>query len=211
MFVTRSLLPVSLLCIGLFFAACNHGPDHGAWNYAQAQNNLEALDSFMITYPASGYISDAQARKEQLTWQLAEHKRREFGLKKYLAQYPSGEYQAEAQALLDTLTPNPIDLKIMGSTRFVGLIDYGAKQLKVISMRFTKLQHQDDTTRFSATINTEKVRKDLSGYIDKNNYIYFEEAPNSNPVLGIAKGRVYMHDALIIESVNPDQYWSLRP
>lgn len=203
-----------LLLVGILALSGCSSEEGEAFAYAEKQNNLAALDSFMEVYPNGSYLQEALKRKEWLHWEKAKYEGTVFYYKKYLLDYPQGEYLQAAMDSLQVLQPTPLDFTKLLELRFVGLIDYGDVEKDVLSMRFTHLNvpELDSVIQFKANINLPDIRKDLEGHINKNNNrIHFKENENDKVKINLSAGRLYFQKGqLVIESVEPKQYWRLR-
>jgi hypothetical protein len=201
---------------GLSFYACG-GDDARAWQLVMEKPSIAAIDTFLGKYPNSSYKEAAIQRKQDFIWAIASADDTEYGYKKYLADYPKGKFSEQAQHRLDSLPVETIDYNSLLNKTFIGRIDYGNREVQILSMRF--IRFQDTLTadgkagaRFLATINTSDIRKELTGHLDKSkNTLIFEEPTIGNVQLNLTQGRIYTrHDQIWIESVEISQFWRLK-
>lgn len=205
------LLLLAFLAIG--FQACS-SEESEALEYAKEQNTILAIDSFLETYPNGSYLNDAREIKENHLWRQAQYEGTAYYYKKYIQNYPQGDYLQMAMDSLQAIPRPPFDLSNLLKMRFVGLIDYGDVEKNVLSMRFTDLEiaEADSIIEFEADLNLPDLHKDLKGHINKkNNHIHFIENESDKVKVNLANGRLYIRDEqLLIESIDPKQYWRLR-
>lgn len=205
------LLLLTLLAIG--FQACS-SEEYEALEYAKQQNTVMAIDSFLETYPNGSYLQEARAIKEGHIWRQAEYEGTVYYYKRYIQDYPQGQHVEAAKDSLENLPHLSFSIPELMKMRFVGLIDYGDVEKNVLSMRFTKLDlpESDSTIQFEADLNLPDLHKDLKGHINKkDNSIRFIEDESDRVKVNLAKGRLYIRDGkLLIESIDPKQYWRLR-
>src|SRR5688572_15440644 len=90
------------LFICLFLIACQDEEDK-AWQQTISQNSAAAIDSFLLLYPNSKYISDAAVLKEDFAWFAAKQKNTVYNYKKYLVDFPTGKYKDEVPSRLDSM------------------------------------------------------------------------------------------------------------
>lgn len=206
-------MPTRLLLIGLIFSllvSCQNEEDK-AWESVVQQNSSEAIDSFLVLYPDSKYMKDAQGLKEDYAWFAAKQQNTVYHYKKYLVNYPDGKYKDTVPVALDAINSGAINLAELTKSTFVGRIDYGNRETQVLAFRFAEIQQDSAGIRFLAKINTSDIRKDIEGRIESNDYlIMFMENTDDKIMLNITDGRAYLKgNKIILESTNVNQYWNL--
>lgn len=211
------------LCFFLFFSvACSDtSEDARVWNELLKAPSQQALEQFLDEYPESSYRPQALKKKEEYQWQAALLEKTLFPYIKYLNDYPDGKYREEAQAFIDAIESPNFQIEKLYQGSFVGHIDYGAKQIQVLSMKFRAQTPEEEPENsdpykqaFIATVNTKDFRKDIRGVLQlPEGLLLFEEEADeqSEVLLGLSKGRVYyINSKLFLESTDPQQYWALR-
>jgi hypothetical protein len=194
----------------LFLYACNQGDDARAWQLVMNSPSLDAMDTFLLKYPDSGYKEAALQKKEDFLWQSAINDNTEFGFKNYQKIYPTGKFSELVQLKIDSILTDDIGLASLTSRTFVGKMNVNGKEIMVLSMRFIKIE-EAEIVRFEVTINTSDTRKNLLGTIDKNKAVFKFEENGLTPVLGLTTARAYLRDKQIwLESTDINQFWRLR-
>ena len=198
----------------LFFftllTACSNEEDK-AWDVALSQNSDLALDSFLMVYPDSKYTAEITTHKENFAWFAAKQKHTVYNYKKYLVDFPNGKYKDLVSTQIDSIPSNNISLEELTTSTFIGKIDYGNRNLEIISFSFSEIRKDSAGIRFFANINTSDNRKTIEGRIDPNSYVVmFMENPNDKTMLNITDGRAYRKgNKIMLESTNVNQYWNL--
>ncbi|MFK7798621.1 MAG: hypothetical protein AB8E82_14310 [Aureispira sp.] len=190
--------------------ACSSEEDI-AWKNAIAQNSGLAIDSFLLAYPETKYVEDAEEFKQDYIWYTAKDRNTIYYYKKYLATYPNGKYAAEVPPRIDSIEEDNLDLAQLVQSTFVGKIDYGNRETQVLNFKFVEIKRDSAGISFVARIQTSDIRKIIDGRIDPNNYgIMFMEKDNTI-MLNITDGRAYKKgNKLLLESTNVNQYWNLK-
>ncbi len=203
-------LPIYILLILGISIACETQEDQ-AWQLAKTQNNRLAMDSFMLDYPDSKYASDAQKIQEKYQWFAAKDAHTVYAYKKYLTDHPKGLYSDKVALQLEKIPLDSLQLANLSRSTFIGKIDYGQHETKVLAFQFTDIRKDSSGIYFLAKINTSEARKDIEGRIDPhNNNISFIENSKNKALLNLTDGRVYARgDKIILESTNIHQYWNL--
>jgi hypothetical protein len=202
-----------LALLALLLGACAGGEEDRAWNAAVQANSPQALDSFLLQYPNSSYRKQALSKKEDYLWSRAELEKTEYFYKKYAADYPQGAHTEEVNAKIAALSIPTLDLAKLTEAMFIGKIDYGSKQIQVLSMKFVRIEQNDAKIDFIATLNTKDFRTDIAGSIEPSKAtVLFEEDPNAQTQLGLKQGRLYQNNSgkWFMESTDAQIYWIIR-
>lgn len=207
MIIKHILLWSSLL---LLVTACQNEEDK-AWEAAIAQNSTAALDSFLLKYPDTKYAGDAEGYKEDYAWYATKQKNTVYHYKKYLVDYPNGKYIEEVPQQLESIPTEGINLNDLTTATFIGKIDYGNRETRVLAFRFMEIEEIGDNTRFKARIQTSDINKIIDGRIDTKGFlVMFMESDDDTIMLNITDGRIYKQgNKLLLESTNVNQYWNL--
>lgn len=214
----KSLIICKNILIGLILislvTSCENDEDR-AWKAAVGQGSLEAIDSFMLTHPESGYKAEALAKKEGIAWAYARGKNTIYAYKKYQMDYPDGQYKEEVPKRLDSIPTISVDeesLMILTSNSFTGRIDYENQVVQIIYLKFLEIQETAGSIRFVANINASNIRKAIPGSIKLDDFtISFEENTQEKVMLNMANGKAYkINNQIVLESVDTDQYWRLE-
>lgn len=202
---------IGLICLAIISTGCN-SDDARAWQSVMDAPSIAAIDSFLGKYPDSGYKDAALQKKEEFIWQIACGDNTEFGYRKYQKDYPQGKFADQVQAKLDSIPTDAIDLADLTAKTFVGTINYGNREVQVLSLRFVRIEEDAAAVRFEATINTTDIRKNMLGTIDKTKLnVVFQENSQDQMLLNLSNGRAYRREGKIwLESTDPAQYWRLR-
>ncbi len=194
----------------LFLLSCGAGDDARAWQAVMSSPSQDAIDSFLLKYPNSGYKEAALQKKEDFIWQSALNDNTEFGYRNYQKIYPAGKYNELVQAKIDSIPLDNITLAALTTQNFVGKISLSGREIQVLSMRFVKIE-EAATIRFEANINITDARKNLLGSIDKTKMSLSFEENGQEPILGLSSARAYIRDKQIwIESTDLNQFWRVR-
>ena len=210
----KNMKSISLLCgfLAVFLWNCSGGEEDRAWNEALQAGRIEAIDSFLLRYPNSSYRRQALSRKEAKAWALAELEQTEYYYRKYLADFPEGEHIDKVEERIAAIESPNLDLESLSSASFVGKVDYGQKQIQILSMKFRRIEDQAELgIDFIATLNTKDNRSDLAGQILRaKTQIRFDEQGKDSQI-GLGQGRLYRRkDKWLIESTDAKLYWVLR-
>ena len=202
-------LPVYILLF-LMLLACQSQEDQ-AWQNAKMSNKLLAIDSFLMVYPDSKYTADAQKLQEEYQWYNAKADNTVYAYKKYLTDYPDGLFSTRVPQQLDSIPKDSLQLSVLSRSTFIGKIDYGQHETKVLAFQFTEIRKDSSGIYFLAKINTSDARKDIEGRINPNsNNISFVENDKDKTMLNLTDGRVYVQgNKILLESTNVHQYWNL--
>ncbi len=193
-----------------FCWACGNGDDARAWQAVMNSPSSDAVDSFLLQYPNSGFKEAALQKKEDFCWQIAINDNTEFAYKNYQKIYPAGKYNELVQNRLDSIPVDNLMLLSLTTQNFVGKISLNGREIQVLSMRFVKIEEAENI-RFEATINLPDKRKNLLGTINKTNMSFLFEENGQEPILGLSTARAYLRDKQIwIESTDLNQYWRVR-
>jgi len=203
-------IPFALGLCAMLWAACGNGDDARAWQAVMSSPSQDAVDSFLLKYPNSSYKEAALQKKEDFIWQSALNDNTEFGYRNYQKIYPAGKYNELVQAKIDSIPADNITLAALTTQNFVGKISLNGREIKVLSMRFVKIE-EAAVIRFEASINVPDARKNLLGSIDKTKMSLTFEENGQEPVLGLSTARAYIRDKQIwIESTDLNQFWRVR-
>ncbi|MCP4437676.1 MAG: hypothetical protein GY810_01920 [Aureispira sp.] len=198
----------------LMLTSCENEEDK-AWQAAVSKGSVEAIDSFMLANPESGYKAEADAKKEAMAWAYAKSKNTIYAYKKYLMDYPSGKYKEEVNAQLDSIPAIPVDeesLTVLTTNAFTGKIDYGNQVIQIIYLKFLQIEETTGNIRFVANINASNIRKSIPGSIKMDDFtISFDENTTDKVLLNLVEGKAYkVNNQIVLESINTDQYWRLE-
>jgi len=89
---------------GLFFTGCSG--EKGAWEEAVSNNNIQAYEEFLKTYPKSTFVDEAKARIRSIYLEEAKEANTITAYKKFLVQYPEGKLAEEARTLIEKIYPS---------------------------------------------------------------------------------------------------------
>lgn len=194
----------------LVLVSCQNEEDK-AWQKALSSNSNIAIDSFLLEYPNSKYTKEAAITQENYSWFAAKQKNTVYFYKKYLVDYPNGLYKEEVPNKIDSVRSGEVNLSELTKSTFVGKINYGNRETKVIAFHFAEIIQDSTGINFLAKINTSDVQKKIEGRIDLEKYsIMFRENSTDQFMLNITDGRAYAQgNKIILESTNVNQYWNL--
>lgn len=208
-------LPLALL---LFSCGPNVSPEEeAAWQAAKKANSLAALDSFVSQYPEHSFKEQLANKKERLLFAEAQMENRVYFYKKYLADFPEGKRKVEAQEALANIQKS-IKLpskEILTAKPFVGKVEYEhAADKEILSMKFVEFKETDGS--FLADVHlSNDIRCQVTGRIEQQapyTIMFLEQVGEQQDfVLDLSPALPYLKNGeLIIESVDPKQYWRLK-
>ncbi|WCL81056.1 hypothetical protein PPO43_13865 [Saprospira sp. CCB-QB6] len=208
-------IPLALL---LFSCGPSASPEEqAAWETAEKANSLAALDSFVLQYPEHNFQEELAAKKERLLFAEAKMENRVYHYKKYLAEFPEGKRKAEAQEALANIQKS-IKLpskEILTAKPFVGKVEYeNAADKEILSMKFVELNEADGS--FLADVHlSNDIRCQITGRIEQQapyTMLFLKQVGEQQDfILDLSPALPYLKNGeLIIESVDPKQYWRLK-
>ena len=198
-------------CLFLFsLIACDH-QENLRWHQLKEQNQLIAIDSYLVEFPDGKFIDEASELKEKLSWQVAVYQNTEYGYQKYKHKYPQGIYHNQLQERLAKIPKDPVELLDLSKGTFVGKIIYEESAHNILAFKFKKIIQDSNTVRFLASFNVMNRKKELEGSLDlETNLINFNEKQDDPDFLNICEGRIYVDSVkILIESTKIHQYWNL--
>ena len=207
----RSILTTLLTPIFLFSAlslsSCG-GEDQRAWQAIKSDPSIQGIDDFLLKYPDSGHRKAALEQKEDLIWNFANSDNTEYAFRKYKYDYPEGKYADQVDNKIAAIGADAeITLETLTQKTFVGVIRYNnAKDVPVLALKFTQIEEAEGEIRFQAAINTNDMRTDVLGTIQKPLYkISFDEN-----ALNLSTGRAYFREGrVLLESTDVEQLWRI--
>lgn len=202
-----------LFVTSLSLVSCG-GEDARKWQDSKKEGTIGAVDTFLQNFPDSKYRTAALEHKEDLIWNNAMTDNTEYLYRKYQYDYPQGKYLDLVNTKIEAITIDPqLTLEALTSKTFVGTIKYSeGKEVSVVALKFVNIEEAEGEVRFEASINTNEMRKNIQGVIQKSNFlITFNENPTDQVTLNLSPGRAYWRESRIwLESVDPTQFWRLR-
>lgn len=200
-----------VFCLFLFsLIACDH-QENLRWRQLSEQNQLIAIDSYLLEFPSGSFVDEALQLREKISWQSALHDNTEYSFKKHRLNYPQGIYHKQLHTRLANIPKDSINLLDLSRGTFVGKIIYDESAYNILAFKFKNIIQNDNSVRFLASFNAMDRKKEMEGSIDlETNLINFDEKNDAPDFLNICEGRIYVDSVkILIESTKIDQYWNL--
>ena len=194
----------------LTLVACQSA-EWNEWEKVYQSGNLAQMDSFIQKHPQSSHIDAYESQREKANWAYATFMNTTLQYKQYLTEYPSGVYADSVHTYIQNIVADSLDFQDLTRGTFVGSIISPNFDSSVISIRFVRIQTNDDLIELICDINIDKQRYQLSGQIDPtSNHLQFTSNLSSIDPIPLCEGRIYIrNNKLLIQSVHVSQHWSV--